>query len=77
VPLFVLQGEDTLQVVSETDQFRLRPEHRLVALVATGPDARAEDDHQAVPERLPDDPVVFEVEEEPAGDGSGEPVQSS
>ncbi|MFB6247043.1 MAG: cation:proton antiporter [Salinibacter sp.] len=79
VPLFVLQGEDTLQVVSEIDQFRLRPEDRLVALVGAGPDVRKQSDAHTVTEQPPDEPAIFEVEDVPAGDSdaSGEPLQSS
>ncbi len=40
IPLFILKGEEDLDVVSETDQFRLRPEDRLVALVGMGEDVR-------------------------------------
>ena len=40
IPLFILKGEEDLDVVSETDQFRLRPDDRLVALVGMGEDVR-------------------------------------
>lgn len=62
VPLFVLTPNGSLEVVSETSQFRLRPEDHLVALVGTGPDVREEgtnssaDDTAASPEES-----VFEV----------------
>lgn len=79
VPLFVLQGEDTLEVVSEMDQFRLRPEDRLVALVGVGPDIREQSDHQTAPEQPIDGPDVFEVEEEAPedGDDTSTPARSS
>jgi NhaP-type Na+/H+ or K+/H+ antiporter len=79
VPLFVLQGEDTLQVVSEMDQFRLRSEDRLVALVGVGPDIREQSDHQTAAEQPIDGPDVFEVEEVPPGDGddTSTPAQTS
>jgi NhaP-type Na+/H+ or K+/H+ antiporter len=79
VPLFILRGENTLEVVSEMNQFRLRAEERLVALVGTGPDVRKQSDHQTATETPPETPAIFEVEDVLAGDsdGSGEPVQSS
>jgi len=40
IPLFILHGEDDLEVVSEKDQFQLRPEDRFVALVGQGKDVR-------------------------------------
>jgi NhaP-type Na+/H+ or K+/H+ antiporter len=70
VPLFILASDDSLEVVSEMSQFRLRPEDRLVALVGTGPDVR---DHTSDSQPTDAAPVqeesVFEVAETPAGDG--------
>ena len=79
VPLFILKGQNTLEVVSEMDQFRLRAEDRLVALVGTGPDVRKRSDHQTTTEQPAEEPAIFEVEDVPAGDGdaSGERAQSS
>ena len=71
VPLFILQEEDTLVVVSEKSQFRLAPTDRLVALVggrtrpsSPGPASNAQ--AQKVPGE-----EVFEVEEA-FPDGGGE-----
>jgi len=79
IPLFILQGEDTLQVVSEMNQFRLQPEDRLVALVGTGPDVRKRSDHQTVTEQRAEGPAIFEMEDvlDGGGDASGERAQSS
>ena len=40
IPLFVLREGDTLEIVSEMSQFRLRPDDRFVALVGAGADVR-------------------------------------
>jgi NhaP-type Na+/H+ or K+/H+ antiporter len=40
IPLFVLRENDTLEVVSETGRFRLRPGDEFVALVGAGADTR-------------------------------------
>ncbi len=40
IPLFILHENDTLEIVSEVDQFQLRPGERFVALVGAGADTR-------------------------------------
>jgi len=40
IPLFILRENDTLEIVSEINQFRLQPEDRVVALVVDGVDTR-------------------------------------
>jgi len=63
IPLFVLTNGDTLEVVSEMDQFRLRPEDRLLVLVGTGPDMRQSEGQRSPPETdaLSDGETIFEV----------------
>ena len=43
IPLFVLREGETLEIVSETSQFQLRPDDQFVALVGTGVDVRDQD----------------------------------
>ncbi|MFB6274160.1 MAG: cation:proton antiporter [Salinibacter sp.] len=59
VPLFLVSDGDALEVISEMDQFRLRPEDRLLALVGTGPDVRPTDG--ADTDALPGEKTVFEI----------------
>ena len=67
IPLFILHGEDDLEVVSEKDQFQLRPEDRFVALVGRGEDIRdGEHKTPAVDQTVEGD--TFEVEETVAED---------
>ena len=40
IPLFILRGDDDLEVVSETEQFRVQPNDRFVALVGAEADVR-------------------------------------
>ena len=62
IPLFILRGDDELEVVSETEQFQLRPENRFVALVGEGEDVRdREHKTPTVEETVGDD--TFDVEE--------------
>lgn len=74
VPLFILRDASRLEVVSEMDQFRLKPTDRLVALVgparsagASSPRARS----AALVDEAPGD-VAFEVEDARDGDGSSD-----
>jgi NhaP-type Na+/H+ or K+/H+ antiporter len=67
IPLFILKGPDSLEVVSELNQFRLRPEERVLALV--GP-AVAAGDHsrgEAMVEQAPGE-GAFEVEDALTGE---------
>lgn len=61
IPLFIFRGRDTLEIVSETSQFYLRPDDRLIALVGARPTPEngdaAESNQQAaleVEEALPE-----------------------
>ncbi|PSQ98714.1 MAG: cation:proton antiporter [Bacteroidetes bacterium SW_7_64_58] len=68
-PLFVLSDEGDLEVVSEMDQFRMRPEDRILALVGPGPDVQPPSDAERVPdaESSAEEEPVFEVVD-PAGE---------
>jgi hypothetical protein len=61
IPLFILRSEDELEIVSEKDQFRLRPEDRFVALVGRGEDVRDQEHRTPSVDQTADD--AFEVEE--------------
>jgi len=66
IPLFILHGAaPNLEVVSELDQFRLRPEDRLVALVGPATDVQGGSSEDSAP--TPGN-VAFEVEESLTGD---------
>jgi len=65
IPLFILRGNDTLEVVSEIDQFRLRPEDRLVALVGGGVDIR-DQNHKTPEVEQTEGDGLLEVEEAPS-----------
>jgi len=65
IPLFILRGNDTLEVVSEIDQFRLRPEDRLVALVGGGVDIR-DQDHKTPEVEQTEGDGLLKVEEAPS-----------
>jgi NhaP-type Na+/H+ or K+/H+ antiporter len=69
VPLFVLTENDTLEVVSEMNQFRLRPSDRLVALVGTDPSPDERPSSQPSTSLSSDEDAVFEVEESLSEDG--------
>ncbi|WP_233992553.1 cation:proton antiporter [Salinibacter altiplanensis] len=43
IPLFILRGGETLEIVSETSQFQLRPDDQFIALVGTEDDVRDQD----------------------------------
>lgn len=62
IPLFVLRASGELEIVSERDQFQMRPDDRLVALV--GADSDAEDDDHKTPavEQVPGDGIL-EIDE--------------
>ena len=68
-PLFVLSDEGDLEVVSEMDQFRMRPEDRILALVGPGLDVQPPSDAERVPdaESSAEEEPVFEVVD-PAGE---------
>jgi NhaP-type Na+/H+ or K+/H+ antiporter len=71
IPLFILASSESMEVVSETGQFRLRPEDRLVALVGTGPDVRRQSPDQNATDSAPaSEGAIFEAEDSLA-DGSG------
>jgi NhaP-type Na+/H+ or K+/H+ antiporter len=63
MPLFVLSDGDELEVVSEFDQFRLRPEDRLLALVGPETDEPTQSGTQGTAEKgvLSDEESIFEV----------------
>ena len=63
VPLFTLSPDGSLEVVSELNQFRLRPDERLVALVGTGPDVRTPQQEETADHRSPKGDVIFEMED--------------
>jgi len=62
IPLFILRDSDTLEIVSETNQFRLRPEDRFVALVGAGMDTR-DQDHKTPEVEQAEGDGLLEVEE--------------
>jgi NhaP-type Na+/H+ or K+/H+ antiporter len=62
IPLFILRENDTLEIVSETNQFRLLPEDEFVALVGTGADIRDQDHKTPTVEQTEGDGLL-EVEE--------------
>jgi NhaP-type Na+/H+ or K+/H+ antiporter len=62
IPLFILHGEADLEVVSEKDQFQLRPQDRFVALVGRGEDVR-DRAHKTPEVEETVEEVPFEVEE--------------
>ena len=70
IPLFILHGEEGgLGIVSETDQFHLRPEDRLVALVGPATDVQTPNNRvRATVEQTPGD-AAFEIEDTLTGDG--------
>jgi len=72
-PLFVLANGDHLEVVSEMDQFRLRPEDRILALVGPGTDEQAQSGEQSSTDDdvLSEEAPIFEVAELPEDDGDG------
>jgi NhaP-type Na+/H+ or K+/H+ antiporter len=72
VPLFVLRnGGAELDVVSEMDQFSLRPDERLVALVGVGTAPNPSKARtQSMVEQTPGD-GAFEVDDVLTGDGQG------
>jgi len=67
-PLFILSPNGDLEIVSETSQFRLRPDDRLVGLVGATDEADANHDGPSATEQAPGTPA-FEVEETLSGDG--------
>ena len=70
VPLFILTPDDSLEVVSEMGQFRLRSSDRLVALVGTGPDVREQNPDVPPTDAVPaQDDSVFEVADAPPSTG--------
>ena len=62
IPLFVLRDSDTLEIVSETNQFRLWPKDEFVALVGSGADIRDQDHKTPTVEQTEGDGLL-EVEE--------------
>ena len=62
IPLFILRENDTLEIVSETNQFRLLPEDEFVALVGTGADIRDQDHKTPTVEQTEGDGLL-EVED--------------
>jgi NhaP-type Na+/H+ or K+/H+ antiporter len=62
IPLFILRENDTLEIVSETGQFRLRPKDEFVALVGTGADTRNQDHKTPEVEQTEGDGLL-EIEE--------------
>ncbi len=62
IPLFILHESDDLEVVSETDQFRIAPDDRFVALVGSEVDVR-DGDHKTPEVEHTVDEDSFEVEE--------------
>jgi len=48
IPLFLLRGGETLEVVSEMDQFRMRPDDQLVAVLGPSLDRGDEDDYDGI-----------------------------
>jgi NhaP-type Na+/H+ or K+/H+ antiporter len=74
IPLFILRENDTLEIVSETDQFRLLPEDEFVALVGTGADIRDQDHKTPTVEQTEGDGLL-EVEE-PAPEPTDEDADS-
>ena len=74
IPLFILRDASRLEVVSEMDQFRLKPTDRLVALVGPARSAGSSsprDRSAALVDEVPGD-VAFEAEDAWAGaDGGG------
>ena len=75
VPLFILRDSSQLEVVSERAQFRLAPTDRLVALVGSSREGRAEAESpgRSAPatDTAPGD-AVFEVEDAMGGNGSSD-----
>lgn len=68
LPLFVLTDGGELEVVSETDQFQLRPDDRLLAFVGTAPDGRVQREEQTSEVSLPAEGDILEVKEVHAGE---------
>ena len=62
IPLFVLRDSDTLEIVSETNQFRLWPKDEFVALVGSGADIRDQDHKTPTVEQTEGDGLL-EIEE--------------
>lgn len=62
IPLFILRENDTLEIVSEMNQFRLRPEDQFVALVGAGTDTRNQE-HKTPEVKQAEGDGLLEVEE--------------
>jgi NhaP-type Na+/H+ or K+/H+ antiporter len=62
IPLFILHENDTVEVVSEIDQFQLQPEDRFLALVGAGADTRDQAHKTPEVDQMAGD-ETFEVEE--------------
>ncbi len=71
IPLFVLTPNDDLEVVSEVEQFQLRPEDRFVALVGKGADVRNQE------HKTPEADQVREHDEPALDDSSTEAHEES
>jgi NhaP-type Na+/H+ or K+/H+ antiporter len=74
IPLFILHGEGAeLEVVSEMDQFRLRPDDRLIALVGPATDAQMPDNQGSSAVEQTPGGAAFEIEDTLTdGDAPGE-----
>jgi NhaP-type Na+/H+ and K+/H+ antiporters len=79
IPLFILRENDTLEIVSETNQFRLRPQDRLLALVGAGMETRGRDHKTPEVEQTEGDGIL-EIEEsspEPPDDETADATETS